>query len=334
MIMNSNNNRIIEGFLYLIFLALVFGLVLYKIVFISNISFEASFFTIYGIITTLFLLSRLPYAYLYNDDHKKIYSDSEYPSVTIIIAAKNERGGIFKTLTTCMNSKYSGKLECIVIDDGSTDNTKSEVERAQHLYNKETEKIKLIIFPENRGKKEAMAVGISEALHDIIVFVDSDTFLSPDAIYHITRHFIDNKKIGAVSGNTKVENSNTNLLTKMQSIQYSISFNIYKASESMHNCVTCCPGCFSAYRKKAIKPLANRWKEQKFLGKRGTFGDDRSLTNFVLRKWDVVFCQKAIATTIVPEKFSIYWKQQLRWKNLGLEKVFLLECLCGKRKIR
>ena len=51
------------------------------------------------------------------------------------------------------------------------------------------------------------------------------------------------------------------------------------------------------------------------MGSKGTFGDDRSLTNFVLKKWGVVYCQKAIATTIVPEKFSIYLKQQLRWKK-------------------
>ena len=160
-----------------------------------------------------------------------------------------------------------------------------------------------------------MAVGINAAQYEIIVFVDSDSFIAPDALHHITEHFLANKKIGAVSGNTKVENLNSNLLTKMQSIQYAISFDIYKASESVHRSVTCCPGCFSAYRKCAIKPLAKAWKEQKFLGTKGTFGDDRGLTNFVLQNWDIVYCEKAKATTTVPEKFSVYWRQQLRWKK-------------------
>lgn len=52
-----------------------------------------------------------------------------------------------------------------------------------------------------------------------------------------------------------------------------------------------------------------------FLGTRSTFGDDRSLTNFVLKKWKVIYCEKAYATTIVPEKYSTYLKQQMRWKK-------------------
>ena len=241
-----------------------------------------------------------------------VYRPSEYPNVSVIVAAKNEEGGIFETITTCFKSNYSGKIECIVIDDGSTDGTKAEIERAIGVYG---ENVKLIVFPVNQGKREAMAVGINEAKYEIIVFVDSDSFLGSDSIHHIVEHFIANKNIGAIAGNTKVKNANTNLLTKMQSIQYAISFDIYKASESVHTSVTCCPGCFSAYRKDAIKPLVQDWKNQKFLGSTSTFGDDRGLTNFVLKGWDIVYCQKAVATTVVPEKFKVYWKQQLRWKK-------------------
>jgi len=79
--------------------------------------------------------------------------------------------------------------------------------------------------------------------------------------------------------------------------------------------VTCCPGCFSAYRKIAIKPLVEAWKEHKFFGSKGTFGDDRGLTNFVLQGWNIVYCEKARATTMVPENFLVYWRQQLRWKK-------------------
>ena len=39
------------------------------------------------------------------------------------------------------------------------------------------------------------------------------------------------------------------------------------------------------------------------------------MTNFVLQDWDIVYCEKAKATTLVPEKFSVYWRQQLRWKK-------------------
>ncbi|MBP9750012.1 MAG: glycosyltransferase [Candidatus Pacebacteria bacterium] len=313
-----------------IFLSLVVGLVLYKTLLITSSSPFSSFWTLYGLIVSLFLLSRIPYAFLYEDDHTTVYEDAVYPSVSIIIAAKNEEQGIYRTIETCIGSAYPGPLECILIDDGSTDNTRAEMERAQRMYGEE--KVRLILHDKNKGKKEAMAEGMLTAKHDVFVFVDSDSYLEQGALRHITEHFLVDPKIGAISGNTKAENKNTNLLTRMQSIQYAISFDIYKACESVHQSVTCCPGCFSAYRREAIMPLVEQWKSQTFLGIRGTFGDDRSLTNFVLRTWDVVYCEKARATTIVPEKFTVYWKQQLRWKKSWIREGVLGGLYMWKRR--
>lgn len=298
--------------LIITFSVFITGLLLYKVILVIDMSQVPTFWTIYGIITALYLISRLPYAYLYTDNHDKKTVSKEHPNVSVIIAVKNEEDGIYRTIKTCLQSKYKGNIECIVIDDGSTDNTRMEILRAQRYFG---DRVVIISFPINKGKREAMSAGINIAKFEIVMFVDSDSYLSPKAMYHITRHFLENEKIGAVSGNTKVENKTTNLLTRIQSIQYAISFDIYKTSQSYYNAVNCCPGCFSAYRKDAIKPIVREWLTQKFLGSKGTFGDDRSLTNFVLKKWGVVYCQKAIATTIVPEKFSIYLKQQLRWKK-------------------
>ena len=218
---------------FVCFMVLITGLLLYKAIFIASMSFSVSFWTFYGIIATTFLLSRIPYAYLHKDDHTAIYPDSAYPNVSVIIAAKNEEDGIFRTIATCVGSQYPGEIECIVIDDGSTDGTKKEVLRAEQYYGG---KVRLISFPVNRGKREAMAVGMNEARHDIIVFVDSDkaTF-APDAIHHLIEHFMANERVRTVSRNTKAENTNANLLTHMYNPWiHSLDFNLYKASESVH----------------------------------------------------------------------------------------------------
>lgn len=295
-----------------VFFVLLFCLVLYKVLLIASAPTYTSLWTLYGIVVSIFLLSRIPYAYLYDDTHSIMYADAQYPPVSVIVAAKNEEGGIYRTIAACLESGYPGRIECIVIDDGSTDGTRREIERARQDFGSD---VYLIIFPENRGKREAMAAGMLAAQFEIFIFVDSDSYLKPDAIRHITEHFMSDIRIGAVSGNTKVENKDKNMLTRMQSIQYAISFDVYKASESVHQSVTCCPGCFSAYRRLAVRPLIQEWKNQKFLGIKGTFGDDRSLTNFVLKSWNVVYCERARATTNVPERFKVYWKQQLRWKK-------------------
>ncbi|MEK7088160.1 MAG: hypothetical protein AAB952_00235, partial [Patescibacteria group bacterium] len=90
-------NKFKQFFLVSVFLLLVTGLVLYKVIFIANMSLVVSFWTIYGLITTFFLISRLPYAYLHKDEHQKVYPNALYPNVSVIIAAKNEEKGIFKT---------------------------------------------------------------------------------------------------------------------------------------------------------------------------------------------------------------------------------------------
>ena len=99
----------------------------------------------------------------------------------------------------------------------------------------------------------------------------------------------------------------------MQDVRYYVAFRVLKAAESVFGAVTCCPGCFSAYRRQCVLPVLDRWLNQRFLGVRATFGDDRSLTNFLLRHYKVIYSSTAVATTVVPETHAQFLRQQLRW---------------------
>lgn len=312
-------NTLWYTFLLVLFVSIVTALVLYKVILFNSEGYLGSFWVLYGILVSLFLVSRIPYAYLYEDKHVS-HQSSEYPSVSVIIAAKDEEDGIYQTIQTCLESGYPGTIECIVVNDGSTDNTGNEIERAKLQY---AERLQYLAFEKNGGKKEAIAAGLALAKHDVFVFVDSDSYVKPGAITHVVEHLMDDPTVGAVAGNTKVENRDHNIMTRVQAIHYAVSFDIYKTAESVHHSVTCCPGCFSAYRREAVMPLIEEWRNQKFLGMKGNYGDDRSLTNFVLKSWGVVYCQKAQATTKVPEYFKKYWKQQLRWKKSWLREGIL-----------
>ena len=73
---------------------------------------------------------------------------------------------------------------------------------------------------------------------------------------------------------------------------------------------------FSMYRTDVIKPLMEEWTTQKFLGTVRTFGDDRGLTNLLLRDGhDIIYLPEAKARTIVPRTFGVYVRQQLRWRR-------------------
>lgn len=288
----------------------------YKLIQVFNVE-HSGVVIAYVVLSTLFLLSRPIIAFFYKDIHKGIDIEGiDLPKVSFVIAAKNEEDSIYSTIKACMDSEYPGKFECVVVDDGSTDKTLFEMNRAKQDFSTRTHTIKVIAFDENKGKREGMASGLMAAKGDIVVFVDSDSFVKPDALLHIVEHFLEDPKIGAISGNTLVENHDTNLLTKMQSARYGISFDIFKSCESVFGAVTCCPGCFSAYRREILIDVLDSWRNRTVFGTKSTFGDDRSLTNFVLKKnWKVHYCRHAKATTIVPETYKKFIKQQLRWKK-------------------
>lgn len=313
--------------IFIIILSLVS---LYKVIYYINADVNP-FWYVYSIFAGIFLVSRLPLAFMHKEKYARTHKKNGrfvHPKVSFIVAARNEEESIYKTIKTCMESNYPAKMECIAIDDGSTDNTRAEMRRASADFG--PKKVTVVSFRKNRGKREAMHKGVKLSKNEIVVFVDSDSFPEKKALKRLIEHFSD-QRVGAVSGNTGVENHCSNALTKMQSIRYAISFDIFKTAESYFGVVTCCPGCFSAYRKKALMPILSLWRNQKFLGTRSTFGDDRSLTNFVLRNWEVVYCEDAKATTIVPEEYLKFLKQQLRWKKSWIREGFVSSSFMWKK---
>ncbi len=278
------------------------------------------FFGLYSVAITLYILSRFVFAYF----HKKVSVDLSYePTVAFVVPAKNEGDNIFETLSRFALVDYpKEKIEVIAVNDGSTDHTLSEMRRAAQALATQIRRVEIVDWTENRGKRAGMAEGVMRARSDIVIFIDSDSFVEKDCVRHLVKYF-SMPDVGAVSGHTDVYNADANWLTQMQTVRYYIAFRIYKAAESVFGNVTCCPGCCSAYRRQYLMEFLDQWLNQKFFGKPCTFGDDRSLTNFMIRRYRAVYSYEAKAYTIVPEKFSTYMKQQQRWKKSWLRETFI-----------
>jgi hyaluronan synthase len=197
-------------------------------------------------------------------------------------------------------------------------------------FQEEHPDLTLVRFPQNRGKRHGMAAAARRATGDIVIYVDSDSFVRRDAFARIVQGFAD-PEVGAVCGHGKVANAKENFLTKMQEVRYYVAFRIVKSAESLFDTVTCCSGCLAAYRRSYMMDFLDVWLEQKFLGERATFGDDRSLTNFMLRRWRVVYDAGAICETIVPETLSQFFRQQLRWKKSWIRESLLASTFMWKR---
>jgi hyaluronan synthase len=293
-----------------LYLAVIVTAVLaYKTVFIE-IVVEDPWFGVYSVVVCAFIMSRFLFSLFYHPAPMPSGPPLE-PTIAVVMPAFNEQDAVAESITSLLTVDYPReKLEIVVIDDGSTDDTLHEVERVAAGI----DSVRVISFPENRGKRAAMAAGIRATSAEIVAFVDSDSALEPEALRRIVRGFAE-PKVGAIAGHAEVQNSRESWIARMQAVRYFVAFRVCKAAESIFGAVTCCSGCFSAYRREAITPVLERWEHQRFLGRPATYGDDRSLTNFVLRTWDVRYDELARSRTIVPTTFHVFLRQQLRWKR-------------------
>lgn len=285
----------------------------------------------YGIAASVFLISRFTFAFFY----RNVPVDPDYtPGVSIIIPCFNEEEWIEKTIQCAINQEYPAeKLEVILVDDGSTDRS---MERVRHMEKKIINEIgpgrfKVVEQPRNMGKRHALAAGALLSQFELLVFVDSDSFLEPDAVRELVQPFRD-PKMGAVSGRTEVQNKWTNALTKMQAVRYYVAFRFMKAAESIFDAVTCLSGPLACYRKNLVLKHLDAWLNQKFFGYPATFGDDRSMTNFILAEMRTGYQDSAVCSTIVPSGMRTFIRQQMRWKRSWLRETLRAGAFMWKKE--
>jgi hyaluronan synthase len=300
---------------------LIFLIVLLKSKTVSDFQAEPYFFS-YAIFVTAFILSRIVTAMFYEGAMKTLVRDKGVvakqlvtpyqPTVAFVIPCKNEEQEIGESVIQCFKSNYPAeKIEVIVINDGSTDRTLLILRELQKYYANLT----IIDWPENQGKRWGMAAGFHVTEAEIVVQLDSDSEVDPETFPELIAPFR-NPRVGAVCAHGVPKNADKNVLTKMQTAYYFMSFRILKAAESSFDTVFCCSGCCSAYRRSAVLPTLFGWLNEQFLGLPVTWGDDRALTSRLMQSdWKTVYASQARAFTIVPDTMRKLLKQQLRWKK-------------------
>ncbi len=320
MIEISDNTKQRKWWKDLIYLTL-FAVFAYLIILLKVVGYSGlNFIYFYTIFITTFMFTRIMGSFFYKTYKDKLSPARKkalgnyFPTVSFVIPCKNEEKVIYRTISSCFNTDYpKDKVEIIAINDGSTDGTLKEMLRAKKNF--PDCRIVVINFPVNKGKRQAMAEGFMHTTGEILIQVDSDSYPEKNAIKEIVNPFID-RKVGATVGHTDPSNIDTNWLTKMQAAYYFMSFRTLKATESIFDMVFCCSGCFSAYRREYIMPIVKPWLNETFMGKEIIFGDDRALTNWIIRLgYKTVYVYEAKAYTVVPEKLKQFLKQQVRWKK-------------------
>lgn len=117
------------------------------------------------------------------------------PAVTLIVPAYNEAGVIEAKIRNVLALDYpADRLEIIVASDGSTDATAAIAGRLA-----DGRRVRLIAYPQNRGKIKLLNDVVREARGEIVAFSDASSMLAPDALRQLVQSFAD-PRVGAVSG--------------------------------------------------------------------------------------------------------------------------------------
>jgi glycosyltransferase involved in cell wall biosynthesis len=135
----------------------------------------------------------------------------EYPDITIFIATYNYEKYIGEAIKSILEQDYDfKKIEIIIIDDGSIDNTKKIVD--EYL-----DKINIIyIFQKNKGKAAATRLAIELASGKYLFNLDADDFYYPSCLRTVVEYFESDVSLVQVSHLANRLDQNTGILEAQQ----------------------------------------------------------------------------------------------------------------------
>ncbi len=255
----------------------------------------------------------LKYKPLSKEDIQKI----DWPFISIIMPAYNEQDFVLQAIDSVFKADYPRqKMEVIAVDDGSKDNTYQQLEIAKRRYG---DNLRVIRFRHNLGKRRALYSGFKLAKGDIVISIDTDSCIEGEALKNIVIPLIVEPETGAVAGRVAVLNERENIFTKMLAVRYSLAFDFGRAYQSVYGAVLVCPGAFSAFRREALRPVLREWANQVFLRKSCTHGEDRSLTNLILRNgYQTRYQANAVVYTRVPNNLLQINRMEIRWTRSSI----------------
>ena len=228
--------------------------------------------------------------------------------VSVILPAYNEARVLRETLRCLARTKYPGPLECMVVDDGSTDRTLALAREFALEDGRFT-----VLHQSNQGKAAALNHGLAVSQHPWIVTLDADTQFQESTLLSLVR-CLEDSSVGAVSGRVRVGNR-SQFLPSLQELEYSAGFHLDRVAYTGWNCITVVPGAISALRKSALQSLGGFSED--------TMAEDADLTLALHRDgWRIVYAAEAVAHTEAPSHPGALLRQRRRWTYGTLQSIW------------
>ncbi|MDQ1295842.1 MAG: hypothetical protein QG608_3729 [Actinomycetota bacterium] len=277
-------------------------------------------------------------------------SSNLLPSLSVLVPAHNEGLAIVEMVTATLAVHYN-RLEVVVVNDGSTDDTMERLIRefslepllrpdalriptrpVREVYGSHQYPGLIVVDKENGGKADALNAGLVRAVGDLICAVDADTVLDPDALVRLALPLAQDEQVLAAGGVIRVVNgcrvrfgrvverlSPQGLLARLQEIEYARAFLFGRLGWNRLGDNVIISGAFGVFRRDAVV-AAGGYRES-------TVGEDMELVLRLRRRayeaeqaHRVVFVPDPIAWTEVPSTLRTLGRQRSRWHR-GLAEV-------------
>lgn len=238
-------------------------------------------------------------------DHRAIR-----PLVSVLIPAHNEEMGIIRCLDSVRRNTYR-KLEIIVVDDASTDNTRKLVRDYTKKHPKRD--IRLMYKRSNVGKAEALNHALRRGVKgDLVMTLDADSVLHKKAISNAVSYF-DSSKVVGVAANVKIMDS-LSILGLLQKFEHMIGYRSKKFF-NVTNSEYIVGGVASTYRRETIKQVGYYDHD--------TTTEDIGLSLKVIAQGNkqnrIMYAADVLVMTEGVQTFRALLRQRYRWKLGSLQ---------------
>jgi cellulose synthase/poly-beta-1,6-N-acetylglucosamine synthase-like glycosyltransferase len=159
-----------------------------------------------------------------DEDFQRLMQSDALPPITILVPAYNEAATIEASITAILTLEYR-TFEVVVVNDGSKDETMERLRQAfdlyevprtypetiptrrlRGLYRSRTRTRLMVLDKENGGKADSLNAAINASRFPLVIAVDADTLIEPEALLRLTRPFLLGARIAAVGGTIRVAN--------------------------------------------------------------------------------------------------------------------------------
>jgi len=217
------------------------------------------------------------------------------PDISVVIPAYNEEKNISACVESVLSNDYpKDKMEIIIVDDGSTDNTLQVLSKYPVT----------VLKQDHKGKSEALNLGVKKAKNEFILCIDADSVLDKYCIKEMVKPLGD-PNVGATTGTSKVKNIQ-NILTIFQNIEYHYNNLIRKSFSSVFNTGIWFFGALACYRKSLLEKIG--------YFKTDTLTEDTDIALEIHQAGSrTVHADRAFCSTIVPVTLKELYNQRKRW---------------------